>query len=210
MNELRRCSNSRANAQLDLGRVFDEEKNAILHKWLLLSDPEDPTSSAKGYVKVCVVIIGPGDEPPVAFEKCCSVLSFLHLLYNILQGPKFKCTVLVRTSKCRCRKAPRTTSRRTCCVRRASCCDPLCSSCASIKPRSCREVRDPCSERSRSLVALLRILILLNIAFTIEWSRCMNVRTVPTALSMYGHWPCSGPGPHGRSEEVLRRRGDQL
>ena len=72
-----------ANAQLDLGRVFDEEKHAILHKWLLLADPEDPTSSAKGYVKVCVAIIGPGDEPPVALASILAYASYSYS-YSVL------------------------------------------------------------------------------------------------------------------------------
>uniref|UniRef100_A0A4W5NLF4 Myoferlin n=1 Tax=Hucho hucho TaxID=62062 RepID=A0A4W5NLF4_9TELE len=33
-------------------------------KWLLLSDPDDSSSGAKGYLKVSLVIVGTGDEPP--------------------------------------------------------------------------------------------------------------------------------------------------
>lgn len=68
-----------------MGRVFDEEKHAIIHKWLLLADPEDPTSNAKGYVKVCVAIIGPGDEPPVLYHLNAIVHTIQYMyLYSIL------------------------------------------------------------------------------------------------------------------------------
>uniref|UniRef100_A0A673XRZ3 Myoferlin n=1 Tax=Salmo trutta TaxID=8032 RepID=A0A673XRZ3_SALTR len=38
--------------------------HAIMRKWLLLSDPGDSSSGAKGYLKVSLVIVGTGDEPP--------------------------------------------------------------------------------------------------------------------------------------------------
>lgn len=40
--------------------------HAILRKWLLLSDPDDSGSEAKGYLKVSIIILGTGDEPPVS------------------------------------------------------------------------------------------------------------------------------------------------
>uniref|UniRef100_A0A673G058 Myoferlin-like n=1 Tax=Sinocyclocheilus rhinocerous TaxID=307959 RepID=A0A673G058_9TELE len=39
--------------------------HAILMKWLLLSDPDDSISGARGYLKVSMFIVGTGDEPPV-------------------------------------------------------------------------------------------------------------------------------------------------
>ncbi|XP_065924822.1 myoferlin isoform X7 [Magallana gigas] len=48
----------------DVGMVYLEPRHSFLHKWLLLSDPEDTMSGAKGYLKVCVCVIGPGDEAP--------------------------------------------------------------------------------------------------------------------------------------------------
>uniref|UniRef100_A0A8C5CU23 Myoferlin-like n=1 Tax=Gadus morhua TaxID=8049 RepID=A0A8C5CU23_GADMO len=39
--------------------------HCVIRKWLLLSDPEDHSSGAKGYLKVSVFIVGAGDEPPV-------------------------------------------------------------------------------------------------------------------------------------------------
>ncbi|NXW96896.1 MYOF protein, partial [Larus smithsonianus] len=37
----------------------------VMRKWLLLSDPEDTNSGAKGYMKVSMFVLGTGDEPPV-------------------------------------------------------------------------------------------------------------------------------------------------
>lgn len=39
--------------------------HAIMRKWLLLSDPDDSSSAARGYLKVSIIIVGTGDEPPV-------------------------------------------------------------------------------------------------------------------------------------------------
>uniref|UniRef100_A0A8C0VJN7 Myoferlin n=1 Tax=Cyanistes caeruleus TaxID=156563 RepID=A0A8C0VJN7_CYACU len=38
--------------------------HAVMRKWLLLSDPEDTNSGAKGYMKVSMFVLGTGDEPP--------------------------------------------------------------------------------------------------------------------------------------------------
>nr|XP_022342080.1 myoferlin-like isoform X4 [Crassostrea virginica] len=48
----------------DIGMVYLEPRHSFLHKWLLLSDPEDTMGGPKGYLKVCVCVIGPGDEAP--------------------------------------------------------------------------------------------------------------------------------------------------
>ncbi|NXF46254.1 DYSF protein, partial [Oceanites oceanicus] len=40
-------------------------QHAFLRKWLLLSDPEDFSAGAKGYLKVSLFVLGPGDEAPV-------------------------------------------------------------------------------------------------------------------------------------------------
>ncbi|NWX20577.1 MYOF protein, partial [Aegotheles bennettii] len=37
----------------------------VMRKWLLLNDPEDTNSGAKGYIKVSMFVLGTGDEPPV-------------------------------------------------------------------------------------------------------------------------------------------------
>uniref|UniRef100_A0A8D0GFF7 Myoferlin n=1 Tax=Sphenodon punctatus TaxID=8508 RepID=A0A8D0GFF7_SPHPU len=39
--------------------------HTVMRKWLLLSDPEDTNSGAKGYLKVSMFVLGTGDEPPV-------------------------------------------------------------------------------------------------------------------------------------------------
>lgn len=36
-----------------------------MRKWLLLSDPDDSSSGARGYLKVSIIVVGTGDEPPV-------------------------------------------------------------------------------------------------------------------------------------------------
>ncbi|XP_061646741.1 myoferlin isoform X2 [Phyllopteryx taeniolatus] len=50
--------------KLDVGYIYDEPGHAILRKWLLLSDPDDPTSGAKGYLKVSIIVVVTGEEPP--------------------------------------------------------------------------------------------------------------------------------------------------
>lgn len=61
----------RANAmvgsfQCDVGFFYDEPSHAVIRKWILLSDPEDKMAGAKGYLKVTVMVLGPGDEAPTA------------------------------------------------------------------------------------------------------------------------------------------------
>ncbi|KAM4710242.1 dysferlin [Discoglossus pictus] len=51
--------------RMDVGMIYGEPKHAFLRKWLLLSDPEDFTAGAKGYLKVSLFVLGPGDECPV-------------------------------------------------------------------------------------------------------------------------------------------------
>lgn len=36
-----------------------------MKKWILLNDPDDSSSGAKGYLKVSMFVLGAGDEPPV-------------------------------------------------------------------------------------------------------------------------------------------------
>ncbi|XP_027564704.1 dysferlin-like, partial [Neopelma chrysocephalum] len=51
--------------RMDVETVYSEPKHAFLRKWLLLSDPEDLSAGAKGYLKVSVLVLGPGDEAPL-------------------------------------------------------------------------------------------------------------------------------------------------
>ena len=49
--------------------IYEEPSHAFLNKWLLLSDPDDMMAGAKGYLKICTVVLGPGDEAPVSVEE---------------------------------------------------------------------------------------------------------------------------------------------
>uniref|UniRef100_A0A673A8M9 Myoferlin n=1 Tax=Sphaeramia orbicularis TaxID=375764 RepID=A0A673A8M9_9TELE len=51
--------------KLDVGYVYDEPAHCVMRKWLLLNDPEESSSGAKGYLKVTLFVVGAGDEPPV-------------------------------------------------------------------------------------------------------------------------------------------------
>lgn len=56
-----------------------------MRKWLLLNDPEDASSGAKGYMKVSMFILGTGDEPPVSPY----ILYLLHV-FTKKGGPRVK------------------------------------------------------------------------------------------------------------------------
>ncbi|XP_035282106.1 dysferlin isoform X7 [Anguilla anguilla] len=51
--------------KLDVGTVYAEHRHAFLRKWLLLSDPEDLSAGARGYLKVSLFVLATGDEAPV-------------------------------------------------------------------------------------------------------------------------------------------------
>lgn len=40
--------------------------HAIMRKWLLLGDADDSSLGARGYLKVSIIVVGTGDEPPVS------------------------------------------------------------------------------------------------------------------------------------------------
>ncbi|KAF3708203.1 Myoferlin Fer-1-like protein 3 [Channa argus] len=50
--------------KVDVGYIYDEPGHAVMRKWLLLSDPDDSSSVARGYLKISIIIVGTGDEPP--------------------------------------------------------------------------------------------------------------------------------------------------
>ncbi|XP_021108713.1 myoferlin isoform X2 [Heterocephalus glaber] len=56
--------------KIDVGFVYDEPGHAVMRKWLLLNDPEDASSGAKGYMKVSMFVLGTGDEPPPEKRDC--------------------------------------------------------------------------------------------------------------------------------------------
>uniref|UniRef100_A0A8C4NYS0 C2 domain-containing protein n=1 Tax=Dicentrarchus labrax TaxID=13489 RepID=A0A8C4NYS0_DICLA len=43
---------------------FKVPAHCVMRKWLLLNDPDDSSSGAKGYLKVSLFVVGAGDEPP--------------------------------------------------------------------------------------------------------------------------------------------------
>ncbi|XP_029108966.1 dysferlin isoform X4 [Scleropages formosus] len=51
--------------KLDVGMIYAEHKHAFLRKWLLLSDPEDLSAGARGYLKVSLCVLTAGDEAPM-------------------------------------------------------------------------------------------------------------------------------------------------
>ncbi|ERE66857.1 dysferlin [Cricetulus griseus] len=50
---------------MDVGTVYREPRHAYLRKWLLLSDPDDFSAGARGYLKASLCVLGPGDEAPL-------------------------------------------------------------------------------------------------------------------------------------------------
>ena len=47
------------------GYIADEPFHSLRSTWLLLADSEVFSAGAKGYLKVSVNVLGPGDEVPV-------------------------------------------------------------------------------------------------------------------------------------------------
>uniref|UniRef100_A0A8C0QZE5 Dysferlin n=1 Tax=Canis lupus dingo TaxID=286419 RepID=A0A8C0QZE5_CANLU len=45
--------------------IFFEGRHAYLRKWLLLSNPDDFSVGARGYLKASLYVLGPGDEAPL-------------------------------------------------------------------------------------------------------------------------------------------------
>lgn len=51
--------------KIDIGFVYDQMHHSLINKWILLADAQDLMCGAKGYLKVSVNVLGPGDEAPV-------------------------------------------------------------------------------------------------------------------------------------------------
>ncbi|XP_039632392.1 myoferlin-like [Polypterus senegalus] len=51
--------------KIDVGYVYEEPGHACMRKWLVLNDPEDTSSSGKGYLRASLFVVETGDEPPV-------------------------------------------------------------------------------------------------------------------------------------------------
>ncbi|CAF3639300.1 unnamed protein product [Adineta steineri] len=50
--------------KMDIAYIYSQIKHSINRKWLLLSNDNNRMTGAKGYLKVSVNILGPGDEAP--------------------------------------------------------------------------------------------------------------------------------------------------
>uniref|UniRef100_A0A3Q0SXZ4 Myoferlin n=1 Tax=Amphilophus citrinellus TaxID=61819 RepID=A0A3Q0SXZ4_AMPCI len=50
--------------KLDVGYIYDEPSHAIMRKWLLLGDLDESSVGPKGYLKVSIIIVATGDDPP--------------------------------------------------------------------------------------------------------------------------------------------------
>ena len=52
------------NFKLDVGAIYDEPEHGFLQKWVLLTTDKDIGSGGtKGYLKISVGVVGPGDDP---------------------------------------------------------------------------------------------------------------------------------------------------
>ncbi|XP_077157456.1 dysferlin isoform X2 [Paroedura picta] len=51
--------------RMDVGTIYAEPRHCFPRKWLLLSDPEDFSAGARGYLKASLHVLGPGDEAPM-------------------------------------------------------------------------------------------------------------------------------------------------
>ncbi|KAJ4948701.1 hypothetical protein JOQ06_020231, partial [Pogonophryne albipinna] len=56
--------------KLDVGTVYNEHRHCFLRKWLLLCDPNDLSAGVKGYLKVSLLVLAAGDEPPADKREC--------------------------------------------------------------------------------------------------------------------------------------------
>lgn len=60
--------------------------HSVMRKWLLLNDPDDSSSGARGYLKVSLFVVGTGDEPPVrpAYHRTLPDSSSVFCLFLLL------------------------------------------------------------------------------------------------------------------------------
>ncbi|XP_008293916.1 dysferlin isoform X2 [Stegastes partitus] len=56
--------------KLDVGTVYSEHRHCFLRKWLLLCDPDDLSAGVRGYLKVSLLVLAAGDEPPADKREC--------------------------------------------------------------------------------------------------------------------------------------------
>jgi hypothetical protein len=60
-----------------------------MRKWLLLSDPDDLSAGVKGYVKVSLLVLAAGDEPPVRDHAHTQTDTHTHTRDIIMRGRLF-------------------------------------------------------------------------------------------------------------------------
>lgn len=48
----------------EVGMVYDQPEHAVVNRWLVLANPDEPTPTVQGYLKVSVAVLGPGDVCP--------------------------------------------------------------------------------------------------------------------------------------------------
>ncbi|XP_075884185.1 dysferlin isoform X1 [Nelusetta ayraudi] len=56
--------------KLDVGAIYNEHRHCFLRKWLLLCDPDDLSAGVRGYLKVSLMVLAAGDEPPADKREC--------------------------------------------------------------------------------------------------------------------------------------------
>uniref|UniRef100_UPI00358DE12B myoferlin-like isoform X1 n=1 Tax=Myxine glutinosa TaxID=7769 RepID=UPI00358DE12B len=50
--------------KIDVGSVYSERRHAFIRKWVLLSDSDESTMVARGFLKVTLMVLATGDEAP--------------------------------------------------------------------------------------------------------------------------------------------------
>ena len=67
--------------KIDIGSIYEEQNHSLNRKWLLLSDTGDQVTNAKGYLKVSVNVMGPGDEIHVNLLVLPTFSFIIYLLF---------------------------------------------------------------------------------------------------------------------------------
>uniref|UniRef100_A0A8C4QWA0 C2 domain-containing protein n=1 Tax=Eptatretus burgeri TaxID=7764 RepID=A0A8C4QWA0_EPTBU len=50
--------------KIDVGSIYKERRHAFIRKWVLLSDSDESTMVARGFLKVTLMVLATGDEAP--------------------------------------------------------------------------------------------------------------------------------------------------
>ncbi|XP_076047725.1 myoferlin-like isoform X2 [Oratosquilla oratoria] len=57
--------------KFELGMIYDQPNHAFVNRWLVLANPDEPTPTVQGYLKVSVAVLGPGDAAPEMEARRC-------------------------------------------------------------------------------------------------------------------------------------------